>query len=179
MRLFRFVNRCFLANHKVRLFSVFQNRIKLCCLFQPSRLKLLRRTNRLCRLYRNSFFFPAKRNLRNQIFSGESLLYRMINRIIDTLRIRKPHLKLGRMHIYIQSRRIHRQMKHRKRIFMLHHIWAEGFFNRLTDYIIPDISSVNEIVFKVPVAPCNDRLSDKAPHRYVCTFLKMTDLRKI
>ena len=47
---------------------------------------------------------------------------------------------------------------------MLHHIWFIRIFNGLINQVALDIPSIDKIVFKIPVAPGNQRFSDKSLH---------------
>ena len=80
------------------------------------------------------------------------------------LSVLKAQLHLGRMDIHIQKFRLNLKMQHGKGVFVLHHKGLIGFLDGLADNAALYISSVNIIIFKIPVAAGNDRFSDKALH---------------
>ena len=80
------------------------------------------------------------------------------------LPILKAQLHLRRMDIHIQKFRLDLKMQHGKRILVLHHKRPVSLLDGLRNDIALDISSINIIIFKVTVTPCNDGLSDKALH---------------
>ena len=88
----------------------------------------------------------------------------MVDRAVHRLIIAEPKLQLGRMDVYVNKGRVHREGKHGKGILMLHHEWLVGILDGLSDEAVADIPPVDEINLKAAVAPGNDRLSDKASH---------------
>ena len=66
------------------------------------------------------------------------------------------------MDIDVDELRLHLKMQQRKRIFMLHHVALIAVLDGLCYDAAFDISSIDKIIFKIPVPSGDHRLSDEA-----------------
>ena len=93
---------------------------------------------------------------------AQCLGYRIPHHAEHILAILETQLHLRWMDIHIQKLRLNLKMQHRKRILVLHHEGLVRLLNGLVDDVALDISSINIVIFKIPVTPGDDRLPNKA-----------------
>ena len=101
-------------------------------------------------------------HMRDQLFRMKSMVNSRIYRIIDFLLIIKPQFHLCRMDIHIHMLAINLDVQYHKRIFMLHGKVLIRIFDGLGYNAALYISSVDEIILKIPVSPRYQRLSKKS-----------------
>ena len=78
------------------------------------------------------------------------------------LAVLETQFHLSRVDIDIQKFRFDFKMQHGERIFVLHHKRLISLLDGLIDDIAFDVSSINIVVFKIPVASGDRRLPNKA-----------------
>ena len=86
----------------------------------------------------------------------------VIDHAVHHLSVAEAQFHLGRMDIDIQKLRLNGEMKHGKRILVLHHKRLVGLFYGFRYDAASDIPPINKIIFVIPVSPCNHGLPDKA-----------------
>ena len=93
---------------------------------------------------------------------GQGVLDGRQHHLVDSLPVPEPQLHLCGVHIDIQKFRFDLKMEQGKGVFVLHHKRFVGLLDGLGDNAAFDVSSINIVVFVIPVAPGDHRLSDIA-----------------
>ena len=103
-------------------------------------------------------------HLGDQLPAGQGPLDHLADGLIQKLPVLEPELHLRRMDVDVDVFRLHRKVQHGKGIFMLHHIALVAILNGLGDEAAFYVPAIDEIIFKIPVAPGDGRLPDEPRH---------------
>ena len=116
------------------------------------------------------FIFFMNCNFRNEFAFPQPCRQQCCQLLIQNFSIGKTQFHLVWMYVDIHQGTVQRNRQHCKRIFVLHHKSPVSIFQCFCNQSAFDISSVDKITFKIPVASCNNRLSDKTIHRKSLIF---------